>query len=417
MKKVLLSALACGYLVAGINDGLVVHYEFEGNANDSSGNGNNGTEYGGVEYVDGIMGKAGSFDGVGSYIRKNNFSINIKNDFTISTWINTNENPEWYNPIFSIHSGEEGFANYGDKHISLWLSEPLRVIGYQTPKNEDNGNYSQAEISNINTWYHIIYTEVDGIQKIYINGIDTTSNKKRDTESGLIISNGFLEIGAPNFWGNNGGWSENGRGKKWNGLIDDLRIYDRALSEDEIKELYYLKNCECNTQTSTCDESKIYSQDELDSKILEAKNEMKSYCENNPSECGIMPETSNTTNETTSNIDSKDVKLELRAGWNLVSIPGYTPYSIDKLFAPEEEMAIVSNIKSVFAFDVEQGGWLSYVPGNRDNSLINLYPGQGFWVNNKYNMSYEFNGEVQIESLTYKGDGLGNVDVPPVVGN
>ncbi len=64
MKKVLLSALACGYLFAGINDGLVAHYEFEGNANDSSGNGNNGTEYGGVEYVDGVMGKAGSFDGV-----------------------------------------------------------------------------------------------------------------------------------------------------------------------------------------------------------------------------------------------------------------------------------------------------------------------------------------------------------------
>jgi len=41
-----------------LTEGLVAHYEFEGNANDSSGNGNHGTEHGGVSYVDGVIGKA-----------------------------------------------------------------------------------------------------------------------------------------------------------------------------------------------------------------------------------------------------------------------------------------------------------------------------------------------------------------------
>ena len=44
-----------------LTSGLVAHYEFEGDTNDSSGNGNHGTEHGGVSYVDGVIGQAGSF--------------------------------------------------------------------------------------------------------------------------------------------------------------------------------------------------------------------------------------------------------------------------------------------------------------------------------------------------------------------
>ena len=57
-------------LDGGVNlvDGLIAHYEFEGNAYDSSGNGNDGEEFGGVSYVDGVMGKAANFDGVNDYI-------------------------------------------------------------------------------------------------------------------------------------------------------------------------------------------------------------------------------------------------------------------------------------------------------------------------------------------------------------
>ena len=66
---------------SGVNlsNGLVAHYEFEGNAKDSSGNGNNGIEHGGVGYVDGVIGKAGSFDGVDDYIevKTNHFKNNI----------------------------------------------------------------------------------------------------------------------------------------------------------------------------------------------------------------------------------------------------------------------------------------------------------------------------------------------------
>ena len=93
MKKLLLSLVVAGALFvsnsfANINDGLVAHYEFEGNAKDSSGNGNDGTEYGGVKYIDGVIGKAGSFDN--SYILvKNSNSLKFNKEFTISFYFNT----------------------------------------------------------------------------------------------------------------------------------------------------------------------------------------------------------------------------------------------------------------------------------------------------------------------------------------
>ena len=69
-----------------LNSGLIAHYEFEGNANDSSGNGNDGTEHGGVEYVDGVIGKAAKFDGVDDYIIKSN-PVFSGSKVAISAWI------------------------------------------------------------------------------------------------------------------------------------------------------------------------------------------------------------------------------------------------------------------------------------------------------------------------------------------
>ena len=112
---------------------------------------------------------------------------------------------------------------------------------------------------------------------------------------------------------------------------------------------------------------------------------------------------------------TKNIKLELGVSWNLVSVPGYTSYPIEELFAPEEGMAITSSIKSVWVFDKDLAKWLTYVPGGAEGTLINLKPGQGFWVNNKFNMNFEFSGQVQKEDLIYKGVSV--VEEPPGVGN
>jgi hypothetical protein len=49
--------------------GLVAYYPFDGNANDFSGNGRNGTEYNGITYAPGIKGQAANFNGTNAYIK------------------------------------------------------------------------------------------------------------------------------------------------------------------------------------------------------------------------------------------------------------------------------------------------------------------------------------------------------------
>ncbi len=70
-----------------LQKGLVAHYEFEDNADDTSGEGNHGQEYGGVEYTNGVIGKAGKFDGVDDFIEiMPQSDVSAIGDFTISVW-------------------------------------------------------------------------------------------------------------------------------------------------------------------------------------------------------------------------------------------------------------------------------------------------------------------------------------------
>lgn len=77
-------------------NGLVGWWPFNGNANDESGNGNNGTVNGATLTTDrfGQVGKAYSFDGVSAFINVlNSTSLQFNNSLTISTWFNTNTIP------------------------------------------------------------------------------------------------------------------------------------------------------------------------------------------------------------------------------------------------------------------------------------------------------------------------------------
>jgi len=57
-----------GNAIADLNSGLVAYYPFDGNTNDASGNHHNGTEVGGIEYVNGYYGQAAKFDGINDLV-------------------------------------------------------------------------------------------------------------------------------------------------------------------------------------------------------------------------------------------------------------------------------------------------------------------------------------------------------------
>ncbi len=106
-----------GELVAlsGVSDeDLIGHYEFEGNANDSSGNGNHGTVYGAVSGT-GVLGQGYEFDGDNDYIKLNNIGFTGNQELTWIAWVNpgTVDNADailWYPDecVLRLKTGNNG---------------------------------------------------------------------------------------------------------------------------------------------------------------------------------------------------------------------------------------------------------------------------------------------------------------------
>jgi hypothetical protein len=106
--------LASNNVDTNLSKGLVVHYTFDEDDNativhDSSGNGNNGVAHGGVQFVDGVIGKAGSFDGVDDYILVPDSSTFPNNAITLSYWINRDSIPTY---LDNYISKELSFQSY-----------------------------------------------------------------------------------------------------------------------------------------------------------------------------------------------------------------------------------------------------------------------------------------------------------------
>jgi hypothetical protein len=216
---------SCGSKSSFLNDGLVAYYPFNGNANDSSGNGNHGIEHGGVGYVDGVIGKAGSFDGINDYIEiEHSSSLDISQSITLSTWVNfDNINTiEYGKDWVSILTKDNFTLSYG---LMFSLGENKVFRFYHKGISVDTTDFLAKDIISTNRWFHITVSYNGSLAKIYINNILVSTNN----------SNGLIEKNLKNILlGKNDGPYP----YFLDGKLDDLRIYNRALSEEEIQQLY-----------------------------------------------------------------------------------------------------------------------------------------------------------------------------------
>jgi hypothetical protein len=229
---------------ADIYDGLVAYYPFNGNADDESGNGNNGTVNGATLTADrnGNANSAYSFDGENDYIQFSNVPTTVIDNWTISGWINPSSLPQLSAAVylgydngltgngygFGINNGgvPPGVVSSGNVLYGIYCGVSWLSIGYSS--------------LNINTWYQVVMIRNNGFLKFYINNnlYSINTNKSPIAPSVFYIGSG---TGIRYF----------------NGLIDDIRIYNRALTQPEINELYFLGSgqivenvTEQNTQTS-----------------------------------------------------------------------------------------------------------------------------------------------------------------------
>jgi hypothetical protein len=217
------------------SNGLLGWWPFNGNANDESGNGNNGTTTGVSLTTDrfGITNKAYSFNGTSNNIKINNNASLNNPSFSVSGWFLTNTNAtntssgaksiigKWWQFPSSCDN------NYNSYIFCLAKQNNNSTVCLGTNFYSGNNFYYNQPI-NTGSWYHFtfIHDSTAG-GKIYINGLLVSSNNING-----IICNGINPIYI-------GSDIENGNLYRFfNGKIDDIGIWNRALTQEEITALY-----------------------------------------------------------------------------------------------------------------------------------------------------------------------------------
>ena len=192
-------------------NGLVGWWPFNGNANDESGNGNNGTVSGATLTADrnGVANQAYSFDGVDDYI---SILRNYQGSFTTSIWFNSNGNSQ-YKPLIDAFdvNWEIQIMNSFLAYVSFDNSSNLQVFN------------SSVLITN-NNWNNLICTYNSNILNFYLNGTQID----QFTVNTLPINSGNYFLGA----------SQTGSDQYFEGKLDDIGIWNRALTPQEITNLY-----------------------------------------------------------------------------------------------------------------------------------------------------------------------------------
>ena len=230
-----------------ITNGLVAHYPFNGNANDASGNGNNGTVNGATLTTDrfGSPDNAYSFNGSSFIGVPNSPSLaSPGRSVTLSAWV---RQTGWWITGVNRHSvilakdtpqmtpveqyGMGSFRGGGDVPPLGGLNSYIGYVGIT--------NYDAIFMSN---WVHVVMTFDVPVVKYYVNGVSCEPIiPYPGSQSPLPTNAEPVEIGR----------TRAGYPSYYYGQIDDIRIYNRALSSSEVAQLFAIESSACSPHAAT----------------------------------------------------------------------------------------------------------------------------------------------------------------------
>ena len=209
----------------------VSHYKFDESSGtttaDSSGNGHVGTLNGGATFSSlGISGNAILLDGTDGYVSIADSSDLDLNEMTISAWVN-------YISILPAPDGNQGIVNKyrtdqpNEGGYELFIREGTGDV--DSGLKDDSGNITGASNSiSAGSWHHIGLTYDGSTIKLYVNGV----LKDSETKNVTVTPNSLpLIIGAL--------MDQNSTVHRFfKGRIDEVQIFDEALSQDQIQSLF-----------------------------------------------------------------------------------------------------------------------------------------------------------------------------------
>ena len=212
------------------DDGLVAEWHFdEGSGNvlvDSSGNGNDGTIYG-ATWTTGISGKALRFDGVDDYINIDPNPFASGSDAgTIDAWIY----PQSYgNGKSNPPSDIRGFVGEYYDYYGVGIDD-MGITGYVYHTGSNRITTSSDINIDLNKWYHVVYQwNKNGKNQLYVNGdlVGTSTGcflTAYTPSPAMLIGCTRSQNYYPTLY--------------FNGKIDEVAIYSKTLTAEEIKQQY-----------------------------------------------------------------------------------------------------------------------------------------------------------------------------------
>jgi len=230
MSRRLIPAMLCALLVgpaipafAGVDPSLIGWWWFDEGAGavagDSSQFGNHGTLTNGPTWAPGVFGSALKFDGVNDFVSvPHNTSLNVSSEVAVAVWIN----PQRYNapngdPWQGIIGKQEGQRSYN------LYTEASRALHFSTA---GVGTLSTATLPPLNEWVHVCGMVVKGTHAYFINGQAAGTGGSGITLPGAADTANVV-IGRTN----------EGVNRSFLGMIDDVRVYNRSLTQAEVQEI------------------------------------------------------------------------------------------------------------------------------------------------------------------------------------
>lgn len=244
IRDTIVDSLACSCY--DLKDGLVAYYNFKGGTLKDSSGYNNHITFSNATATTDRLGKANSaylFNGTSSYMRvPNSASINPSTAITLMAIVKANG---YYmgschvNSIFTKSGGSDytdGFYNLRFSDYPVDCADPIH-----TDKEFFTGAYGDSKTGNtyagsgtgadtvftkLNTWYQVVFTYESGVAKLYVDGVLRHTYQKSVvfTDNGQDLYIGKTSYSQYPYW--------------LNGVIDEIRIYNKALCAGAVKQLY-----------------------------------------------------------------------------------------------------------------------------------------------------------------------------------
>ena len=201
------------------NAALVGHWQLDSNANDSSGYGNHGTLNGNPQWVAGIVGTAAlDFNGTNDYVDCGaDSSLDITDEITIAAWVKIDVF-EYWDGIVTKGIEQSPYA------MQMWGDGSLRfAANWDSPAGGSGGGTWNSNSKMVaGEWVHAAISYDGSTIRFYIDGGPDSLEVTAALTFGIVDQSLILGCDFP------------GGDEYFDGVMDDVRIYDYALSDGEV---------------------------------------------------------------------------------------------------------------------------------------------------------------------------------------